>query len=57
MWLVLRLVNWWRRFLFQPAGKKGAGAKKTGKGNAQASFKDDEVMKEAEMTVIYCVML
>ena len=38
------------RIYFQPTGKKSTEAKKT-KGNSNSSFKDDEVMKEAEMSV------
>ncbi|XP_028404850.1 cytoskeleton-associated protein 5-like isoform X2 [Dendronephthya gigantea] len=34
----------------KPAGKKGSGGKKAAKTDSATSFKDDEVMKEAEMT-------
>ena len=44
-------LNFMFDFFFQPAAKKTTGGKKPAK--AAASFKDDEVMKEQEMTVTY----
>ena len=41
-------------YIFQPAAKKNAGGKKSQKEGSANSFKDDEVMKEAEMTVKHC---